>query len=269
MPPEPDDGRGGNRTGLLVFLGALLVALIIGGALLLPQLFEDPPEQVQVPDLIGMTESQARAAIGDAGLSVGQPEYVADPDVARDKVIRQDPNRDTFVDPGATVTITVSTGKPMTSVPPVVGQDRATARATLEDAGLVPTFQEKESDQPQGQVIETAPAAGEQVPEGTRITVYFSDGPEKVPDVVGMTEGEATRALEQAGFKAFVTTSPDTEEPKGTVIEQNPPGGTERPEGDSVTIVVSSFEEPTETPSPTETASLPTDVPSTEVPPTP
>ena len=37
-----------------------------------------------------------------------------------------------------------------------------------------------------------------------------------------MTEEEATQALEQAGFKAFVTTSTDTEEPKGTVIEQNP-----------------------------------------------
>ena len=82
-----------------------------------------------------------------------------------------------------------------------------------------------------------------------------------------MTEGEATRALEQAGFKAFVTTSTDTEEPKGTVINQNPEGGTERPEGDSVTIVVSAFEEPSETPSPTVTPTetptvLPTETPS-------
>jgi eukaryotic-like serine/threonine-protein kinase len=265
VPPEADDDRGGNRTGLIVFLGALLVALIAGAAFLLPTLFEDSPEQVQVPDLIGLTEAQARTAIGDAGLSVGQPEYVADADVGRDKVVRQDPNRDTFVDPGTTVTITVSTGKPMTSVPAVVGQDRATARTTLDGANLVADFQEKESDQPKGQVIETDPAAGEQVPEGTRITVYFSDGPEKVPGVVGMTEEQATRALEQAGFKAFVTTSTDTEEPKGTVIEQNPPGGTERPEGDSVTIVVSAFEEPTPTPTPTPTETptvLPTETPS-------
>jgi eukaryotic-like serine/threonine-protein kinase len=269
VPPEADDDRGGNRTGLFILLGALLVALIIGGAVLLPQLFEDPPEQVQVPDLIGMTESQARAAIGDAGLSVGQPEYVADPEVARDKVIRQEPNRDTFVDPGTTVTITVSTGKPMTSVPSVVGQDRSAARATLESAGLVPVFEERDSDEPRNQVVETRPAAGQEVPEGTRITVFFSDGPEEVPDVVGMTEQEATRTLEQAGFRAFVTRSPDTEQPKGTVIEQNPPGGTERPEGDSVTIVVSSFEEPTETPTPTPTPSIPTGTPSTEVPPTP
>ncbi len=256
---EPDDDDGGSRTGLLVFLGALLVALIVGAAFLLPRLFEDTPDQVQVPDLLGMTEQQARAAIGDAGLSVGQPEYVADPDVARDKVIKQDPNRDTFVDPGATVTITVSTGKPMTSVPSVVGQDRAAARTTLENAHLVPVFQEKEADAPRGQVVETDPAAGEQVPEGTRITVFFSDGPEKVPDVVGMTQEEAEQALKQAGFKAFVTTSADTEEPKGTVINQNPEGGQEEPEGTSVTIVVSSFEEPSETPS----TSSPTGVPTT------
>jgi serine/threonine-protein kinase len=192
---------------------------------------------------------------------VGQPEYEASPDVGRDKVIKQDPNRDTFVDPGTTVTITVSTGKPMTTVPSVVGQDRATARTTLEGAGLVPTFEEKESDQPKGQVVETRPAAGEQVPEGTKVTVLYSDGPEKVPDVVGMDEDAAKQALQQAGFEVFVTTSNDTEEPKGTVIKQNPPGGTEEPEGTSVTIVVSTFEEPTETPSPTVTPSVPTESP--------
>ena len=273
VPPDDDDG--GSRTGLIVLLGALLVALIVGAAFLLPSLFEDSPEQVQVPDLIGMTEAQARAAIGDAGLAVGQPEYVADADVARDKVVKQDPNRDTFVDPGATVTITVSTGKPMTSVPAVVGQDRSTARATLESANLVAAFVEKESDEPKDQVIETDPAAGEQVPEGTKITVYFSDGPEKVPDVVGMTENEAVQALKQAGFKAFVTTSNDTEEPKGTVINQNPEGGSEQSEGTSVTIVVSSFEEPSETPTPTPSDTptvLPTDTPTATpsgVPPTP
>jgi eukaryotic-like serine/threonine-protein kinase len=270
-----DDDRGGNRTGLLVFLGLLLVALIAGAALILPSLFDENPEQVQVPDLIGMTEQQARAAIGDAGLSVGQPEYVADPDVARDKVIQQEPNRDTFVDPGATVTITVSTGKPMTSVPSVLGQNRDAARQTLEAAHLKVVFQEKEDDAPRGEVVETNPAAGEQVPEGTTVMVLFSDGPEKVPDVVGMTQEEAEQALKQAGFKAFVTTSDDTEEPKGTVIEQNPDGGEERPAGDSVTIVVSSFEEPTETPStalPTESPTItppPTGTPSGEVSPTP
>ncbi len=222
------------------------------------------PEQVQVPDLIGLTEAQARAAIGDAELSVGQPEYVADPDVARDKVIKQDPNRDTFVDPGTTVTITVSTGKPMTTVPSVVGQDRDTARTTLEGANLVPTFTEKESDEPKGQVIETSPASGEQVPEGTKVTVYYSDGPEKVPNVVGLQEAAAEKALRDAGFVPVVVESNNTEEPKGTVIQQIPGDGQPKPEGTEVTIVVSTFEPPTETPTPTPTdtpTATPTDTP--------
>ena len=279
-PVDPDDGEGGSRTGLLIFLGLLLVLLIAGAAFLLPKMFDEPPAQTRVPDLIGMTEEQARAAIGDAGLSVGQPEYVADSTVGRDKVIKQDPNRDTYVDPGATVTITVSTGKPMTTVPSVVGQDKETAKATLEGANLTVDLQEKESDEPKGQVVETNPAAGESVPEGTKVTVLFSDGPENVPDVVGMDEDDAKKALEDAGFKAFVVTSSDTTEEKGTVIEQSPSGGQPKPEGTEVTIVVSSFEEPTETPTPTITPTetptiLPTETPSpgggepTDVPPTP
>ncbi len=256
--PEHDDG-GGSRVGLFILLALLLVALIAAAALLLPKLFEDAPEQVRVPDLINLTEAQARAAIGDAGLVVGTPEYVADPDVAEDRVIKQDPNRDTYVDPGTTVTITVSTGKPMTPVPSVVGMDRAAARATLEAANLVPVFEEKDSDEPKGRVLETNPAAGTEVPEGSKVTVIFSDGPSRVPDVVGKDQATAEQLLREAGFVPVVVPSNDTTEPKGTVIQQIPAGGQPQPQGTQITIVVSTYEEPTETPTPT-----PTDTPTTE-----
>ena len=135
-------------------------------------------------------------------------------------------------------------------------------------------FEEKESDEPKGQVVETHPAAGEQVPEGTKITVYFSDGPEKVPDVVGMTE-DAADAGAQAGRLQGVRDHVerhrgaqghgDQAEPRAAAAEQ--------PEGTSVTIVVSTFEEPTETPTPTPSDTptvLPTDTPAEpQVPPTP
>ena len=222
-----------------------------------------------MPDLIGLTEAQARTAIGDAGLSVGQPEYVADPDVARDKVVGQDPNRDTFVDPGATVTITVSTGQADD-----VGARRSSARTaprprtTLENANLVASFQEKESDAAQGPGRRDRPRGGRAGagghPDHRLLLRRTREGAGRRRDDGG---GGRPGRSKQAGFKAFVTTSTDTEEPKGTVIEQNPDGGTEQPEGDSVTIVVSSFEEPTETPSPTITPTetptvLPTETPS-------
>ena len=94
------------------------------------------------------------------------------------------------------------------------------------------------------------------MPEGTKVTVYFSDGPEKVPNVVGLQEAAAEKALRDAGFVPVVVESNNTEEPKGTVIQQIPGDGQPKPEGTEVTIVVSTFEPPTETPTPT-----PTDTP--------
>ena len=67
------DRRRGPRTSVLILLALLVLALIAGGCLLFKSdLFESAPEQVQVPNVIGMTEDEARDAIGDAGLSVGR-----------------------------------------------------------------------------------------------------------------------------------------------------------------------------------------------------
>ena len=113
-----------------------------------------------MPDLIGLTEAQARAEIGDAGLAVGRVRLPADPDVARDKVIEQDPNRDQFVDPGTEVDLVVSTGKPLVDGALGGRPEPDEARATLEGASWRSTFAEKDSDEPPGQVVETDPAGG-------------------------------------------------------------------------------------------------------------
>ena len=113
--------RGATRTttsaaapGCYVALGLLLLLLIAGAAYLLPRMFESAPEQVAVPDLIGLTEERARAQIGDAGLTVGSVDYQADATVARDQVISQDPNRSQYVEPGSDgLDFVVSTGKPL------------------------------------------------------------------------------------------------------------------------------------------------------------
>src|SRR5215208_4974030 len=53
--PEDDEDDARSRKVLYVLLGLLLLALIAAGAFVLPSLFESPPEQVRVPDLIGKT----------------------------------------------------------------------------------------------------------------------------------------------------------------------------------------------------------------------
>ena len=88
--PEEEQRR--SRTALYVLLAILVVALIAGAAYLLPKMFESPPDDVRVPDLIGQTEDEARALIGDAGLSDGDRTFEASDDVPKGTVISQEPN---------------------------------------------------------------------------------------------------------------------------------------------------------------------------------
>jgi serine/threonine-protein kinase len=258
VPPE-EEGRGNGRWWLVAIL-VLLGVLAALSAWLLPQLFEDPPpERVAVPNVIDMKQADAEQAITDAGLEVTVTTRT-DEDGRKGIVLEQDPDADTRVDPGTTVTIVVSEGKPQVTVPSVIGLRKNAARRELEALKLDVVLEEKESDVEAGQVIETDPVAGTSVAEGSTVTVYYSDGPEEVPDVVGDPEDVARQKLENAGFtvRVFYDDNP-TDQPTGTVLEQTPEAGTTQPAQTQIVLLVTSYVAPTEPP--TDTAS-PTDSPS-------
>ena len=262
--PDPDDERRAPRTGLLVLLGLLVLALIVGAVLAFgSDLFESAPEQEQVPNLIGLTEDDARISIAESGLEVGEVSYEASETVDQDAVIEQDPNRDQYVDPGTLVDFTVSTGKPMVQVPFVVGQSKDVARNQIRNAKLEVRFETEESDKPKGEVVRTKPAGGETVQQGNTVTVFVSDGEEKVPNVIGLQQGQAEEKIRDAGFEPQVRDDNTSTEPAGTVTDQFPVDGT-LSEGSTVIIFVSVYVEP---PPPTETPTeTPTDNPTDGVP---
>ena len=246
-----------KRTGLWIMLGVLLVALVGAAAFIVPQMLDDPVEQVQVPRVVGMQQAAAVTEIEDAGLEATVTSK-ADEDVPKGEVIEQDPNGDEYVDKGDTVTLVVSTGPPARVVPSVLTLSKADAKRALQAQGFKVKVEIREDDITKDQVLDQDPQANTRVPSGSTVTIFVSDGPEEVPDVIGETEEVARQLIEDAGFEVFVTHSnAPTEQPTGTVIEQNPTGP--QPQGTSVTIVVSDFiVVPTETP-PTETP--PTDDP--------
>ncbi len=261
---EDDDEGSRSRTGLWILLGLLLVLLIGGAAYLLPQMFESPPEQDRVPNVIEMPEDEARTTLGAAGFEV-EVDYRNDDNVRQGLVIEQSPNADQYVTPGSEVTIVVSEGRPLTDVPYVLNQPRSVARATLENQDFEVIMTVRDSDEPKDQVIETDPAPGTEVRVGSTVTVYYSDGPEKVPDVVGEQQEDAERILQEADFEVEVVEDNESTAPEGEVVRQSPEGGEEAEQGDTVIIWVSTFEDeptddPSDTESPTETPDdLPTD----------
>lgn len=264
VPPAEDDPPR-SRTGLLVVIGALLVALILAGAYFVwPKLFEQAPEQVAVPNVVGKTETQARRLIGEAELAVGTIDRENSDTVKAGNVIRQTPEPDRYVDPHTPVDFVISLGVPEVDVPPVIGLDKDAARAQLEAADLVVKTEEKESDEPAGAVIETDPPANTSVEQGSTVLVYYSDGPEEVPDVRGLMQPQAKNKIRAAGFEPRVLPDPDSTEPAGTVTDQSPEPGETPSQGSTVTILVSTYQEPTEEPTPTDT---PTDTPTNTPPP--
>ena len=94
---------------------------------------------------------------------------------------------------------------------------------------------------PKGRVIRTEPGAGSTQPEGSTITIVVSSGPEPtevtVPNVVGLSEENATAVLEGKGLVVEVNEFPALDESQdGKVMSQNPPAGSKVESGDTVTI---------------------------------
>jgi beta-lactam-binding protein with PASTA domain/predicted Ser/Thr protein kinase len=239
-----------KRRGPLILLILLLVALVVAALVFGPKLFKAAPEQQSVPTITGLTRGQAEASIRDSGLEVGQVTTAASKEVAEGRVITQQPQAGDLVAPDDKVAFVVSEGKPKVSLPDVVGQNKDDAAGQLRSDGLRVVLTQRDADDPKDEVVEMQPPANTEVADGSKVTLFWSDGPEDVPSVVGKTEGEATSLIEDAGFKVSRVTDSTTKAKKGTVLQQSPTAGQNLDKGSTVTIVVSTYEKP-QPPSPT------------------
>jgi eukaryotic-like serine/threonine-protein kinase len=212
------------------------------------------PGQAAVPSVVGLPRNEAEQQLKDAGFKTKVAQEFSD-SVPKGKVISTTPAVGTLIERGTTVTLTVSKGKEQVDVPKVTGETEDDARSAIEGAGLrVGTVTREESTEDPGTVIAQSPAAGKQAAKGSAVDLTVAKAV-KVPDVVDQPEDDATKSLEDAGFKVRVqdrpTTNPDED---GVVLEQSPQGDEERPKGSRVTIIVGRLGTATPTPTPTPTA---------------
>lgn len=250
---EPQEER--SHRGGWILAGLLLLLLIGLAAWLLPKMFDSPEDtRVEVPSVIGKQEKVAGRILADAGLQ-SRVEYEEDENAKAGEVIDQSPNG-VYVEEGSTVVLTVSAGKPLVTIPGLTNQTRVSARQQLEGLGLTPDFREKESDEDEGIVLSTQPGEGQEVPEGSTVVVFVSDGPEDVPDVLGKQEDVAKQIISQAGFTPEVKYVDEPGKPFGVVTDQTPTGGTSADQDSPVYLFVNQYQEPSETP--TTSSSAPT-----------
>ena len=211
-------------------------------------------EEIEVPDVSGMSLDDARKAITVAGFSVGETTKEYSDSVEEDKVMKQTPAAGTMAAQGSKVDLVISQGKDEIEVPDVEGLSLEAARAKIERAGLKLTQagQQNSSSVDVDCVISQSPSSGTKVPEGSSVSVVISLGKEdtsvSVPNVVGETRDSAVSKLRNAGFIVDVDSDNSDTVEAGRVISQNVTGKAER--GDRVLIVVSEGPAPTPTPTP-------------------
>ncbi|SOD95623.1 Stk1 family PASTA domain-containing Ser/Thr kinase [Blastococcus haudaquaticus] len=202
------------------------------------------PDAIRIPDVIGFDEDQARAALEQAGFTGSINTRQVDSLEDEDSVASVEPAVGESASPGQTITLGLSTGT--IDLPDVTGRSEADARAVLTQAGFSDaqiSTEEVDAAEAPGTVVGTDPGTGSPAGSGTRIVLRVSGGPGalQVPDLTGRTEQAARQALQSAGFTGPVTVTPVDAEPDdvpGTVVESNPPTGTEAPADQAITLFI-------------------------------
>jgi eukaryotic-like serine/threonine-protein kinase len=158
------------------------------------------PEPIQVPSVVGLDITEAEARLAELGLTIATVERRTEEDTPGGEVLEVSPDPGTELTRGSEVSLVVSS---MLTVPDISGLDEATATATLEAAGFtVDDVRRDRSATGTGPdtAVGTSPAAGELIdPEDAELTLTLA-GRVTVPDVVGMTVGQARGIMAGVGL---------------------------------------------------------------------
>jgi eukaryotic-like serine/threonine-protein kinase len=173
---EQERRRRGTVYGLLAVLSIL--ALIGAVWVLAGTLGGDDGPRVAVPDVVGQPVEAARDILTQRGFVIGEETFEFSAELEEGRVIRQRPGADSMADEGATVDLVISQGEQVAVVPDIVGLTEDEAFGRLREEGLAPGQRSREfsSDVPEGRIISSSPAAGEEVPVRSRVAYVVSAG---------------------------------------------------------------------------------------------
>lgn len=200
-------------------------------------------EQVEMIDLLGMTEDEAKAALKELGLGYKKSGTASSDEYEEGQIMTQSVKAGESVDANTTINVTVSSGAGDITVPSVVGMTESAAKTTLTDAGFKVTVNyEYNRDVAEGNVISQTPEGNAAGKKGDTVTLTVSQGTEsvKVPGLNGKTQDEASQALAFCGLSLGNVTSEYSDSvAEGKVISQSKSEGSYVDAGSTVDIVIS------------------------------
>ena len=242
---RPDDKKKKKRAiiigvaaaAILALFGILYVSGIIGGG----------GKEVTVPDVKGMSYSEAKEVLEAKGLKIEKAdEPIASQKIEKGKIVSQTPSKNSKVKKGRTVRVILSAGNTELKVPDLKGLSYKEAKTLLSEMGLqISKGDEVDSDSvTEGLIASQYPSAKTKVDKGDIITVNISKGKKDavIPKLVGTTftsESDVSATLSKYGYKLGKVSYEESYETPGTIIKQSPDAGTTAEKKTTVDIVIS------------------------------
>lgn len=211
---------------------------------------EEEDIMVEVPDLVGKTENEARELTNELHLGL-QMMGEENSNQEKGKISSQDIPKGTKVQAYSTIKYYISKGAQQVTIPDVDGRTGIDAQQMMEDMGLNVIIQKEYSELDDngypivdpGYAYYTNPEAGATVNSGDSVTLVISRGVDygdsiEVPSVVGMTKNDAITTLGKF-LDIQVKEEKNPEVAAGEVTDQSLEAGSWENPDSTITITVS------------------------------
>ncbi|MDL2289316.1 protein kinase [Clostridia bacterium OttesenSCG-928-F22] len=202
--------------------------------------------QVFAPELIGKTLSEAQALANRAGFTL---DVVRKPSAeTEDTILDQFPNAGELMLESGVVTIDVSDGSQITTMPKLTGLSLHEAIELIESHGLeIGEKYTEMSDLPDGTVVRQSPEQGSSIQLGQPVDIWMSGVPEylsiKAPDIIGkkITDDIKTLLREEEIYLGFIREQQSDKE-AGSILETQPAAGAPINRFDKLDVTISAYE---------------------------
>ena len=245
---EKEEDRG--RTVIMVLGGITVSFVLISMVFIFTMLFLNNPlekvPELKAPNLIGLNYDEVRVAPEYKNIKIVVEDSRFSKNHQKGEIIDQYPVAGRTIKENSTLKVTVSKGNQVVSVPNIIGMEETEAYRNLDSFGLGYNKVLVYSFDGAGTVVGTEPGAGSEVASGTEVKVMVSMGPEStvadVPNLLGLSLEKAESLLAEKGLKVGGVTYVSADKPYGTIVAQDPSGGSQIAVGGFVNLNVSGGE---------------------------
>ncbi len=207
-------------------------------------------KNVEIPELVGLTEDEVKEKLKGTKFTYEIEAEEYNSEVEAGKVSAQNPayRKNFTIKENSKISLTISKGTELTTVPKVAGMEYSEAEKEILAKKLkIEKIEEKSDKIKEGYVTRQDPAENTELQAGETVKVYVSigNGLEQVPVtfVVGKTEADARKELEDKKLKVEVKYDEDTSKTNGIVLKQSKDVGEVVEEGTTIVLTVNKISE--------------------------